>query len=84
MAEDPKNWTEHKAPDGRTYFYNSVTKVTRFYNFLGDLRVIPCRVKNWSVPPNAPALRSRLILVRLRPKIKKNSTYFFAKSIFDF
>ena len=23
---DPKNWSEHKAPDGRTYYYNSVTK----------------------------------------------------------
>jgi len=28
MAEDPKNWTEHKAPDSRTYFYNSVTKAS--------------------------------------------------------
>jgi len=26
MADDPKNWTEHKSPDGRTYFYNSTTK----------------------------------------------------------
>ena len=81
MAEDPKNWTEHKAPDGRTYFYNSVTKVTRFYIFLGGLRVIPCRVKNWTVP-KAPASGSRLTLVRLRPKIKKNATYLFLQSLF--
>ncbi|XP_054714571.1 pre-mRNA-processing factor 40 homolog B-like isoform X2 [Uloborus diversus] len=26
MAEKKSNWTEHKAPDGRTYFYNHVTK----------------------------------------------------------
>ena len=26
--DDPKNWSEHKAPDGRTYFYNSVTKAS--------------------------------------------------------
>ncbi|GFX51319.1 pre-mRNA-processing factor 40 homolog A [Trichonephila clavipes] len=24
--EKKSNWTEHKAPDGRTYFYNHVTK----------------------------------------------------------
>ena len=36
--------------------------------------------------PNFTVLRSRLILVRLRvrPTIKKNSSYFFDKSIFDF
>jgi len=28
MADDPKNWTEHKAPDGRFYFYNIVTKAS--------------------------------------------------------
>jgi len=28
MAEDPKNWTEHKAPDGRCYFYNTATKAS--------------------------------------------------------
>lgn len=22
----PTDWTEHKAPDGRSYYYNSVTK----------------------------------------------------------
>jgi len=26
MADDPKNWSEHKAPDGRVYFYNGTTK----------------------------------------------------------
>ena len=26
MAEEAKNWTEHRAPDGRTYYYNTVTK----------------------------------------------------------
>ena len=25
-AEDPSKWTGHKAPDGRTYYYNSTTK----------------------------------------------------------
>ena len=25
-AQDPSKWTEHKAPDGRTYYYNGVTK----------------------------------------------------------
>ena len=25
-AQDPSKWTEHKAPDGRTYYYNNVTK----------------------------------------------------------
>ena len=25
---DPANWSEHKAPDGRTYFYNTVTKAS--------------------------------------------------------
>ena len=28
MADDPANWSEHKAPDGRTYFYNTVTKAS--------------------------------------------------------
>ena len=28
MADDPANWSEHKAPDGRTYFYNNVTKAS--------------------------------------------------------
>ena len=28
MADEPTNWTEHKAPDGRTYFYNSSTKAS--------------------------------------------------------
>lgn len=23
-------WSEHKAPDGRTYFYNSITKVSHW------------------------------------------------------
>lgn len=26
VAEKKTDWTEHKAPDGRTYYYNSVTK----------------------------------------------------------
>lgn len=30
MADDPSNWTEHKAPDGRTYFYNGVTKASNW------------------------------------------------------
>lgn len=25
-ANQAEQWTEHKAPDGRTYYYNSVTK----------------------------------------------------------
>ena len=25
-SESPSKWTEHKAPDGRTYFYNSATR----------------------------------------------------------
>jgi hypothetical protein len=25
-AKSQSDWTEHKAPDGRTYYYNSVTK----------------------------------------------------------
>ena len=25
-AQDPSKWSEHKAPDGRTYYYNSATK----------------------------------------------------------
>ena len=25
-AQDPSKWSDHKAPDGRTYFYNCVTK----------------------------------------------------------
>ena len=25
-GEDKSDWSEHKAPDGRTYYYNSVTK----------------------------------------------------------
>lgn len=25
-ANPSEQWTEHKAPDGRTYYYNSVTK----------------------------------------------------------
>ena len=28
MADDPANWSEHKAPDGRIYFYNTVTKAS--------------------------------------------------------
>lgn len=28
--EADKVWTEHKAPDGRTYYYNSVTKESRW------------------------------------------------------
>jgi len=27
-SKNPVNWSEHKAPDGRTYFYNSVTKAS--------------------------------------------------------
>ena len=26
LSPQKSNWTEHKAPDGRTYFYNHVTK----------------------------------------------------------
>lgn len=26
MANQSSPWSEHKAPDGRTYYYNSVTK----------------------------------------------------------
>jgi pre-mRNA-processing factor 40 len=25
-TKPPSDWTEHKAPDGRSYYYNSVTK----------------------------------------------------------
>jgi pre-mRNA-processing factor 40 len=25
-SESPSKWTEHKAPDGRTYYYNSATR----------------------------------------------------------
>jgi pre-mRNA-processing factor 40 len=25
-GKNQSDWTEHKAPDGRTYYYNSVTK----------------------------------------------------------
>jgi len=25
-SESPEKWTEHKAPDGRTYFYNAATR----------------------------------------------------------
>ena len=28
--EADKLWTEHKAPDGRTYYYNSITKESRW------------------------------------------------------
>jgi len=28
MGDEAKDWSEHKAPDGRTYFYNSVTKAS--------------------------------------------------------
>lgn len=26
MANQSSPWSEHKAPDGRTYYYNSITK----------------------------------------------------------
>ena len=26
MSSETKLWTEHKAPDGRTYYYNNQTK----------------------------------------------------------
>lgn len=26
LAEKKSDWSEHKAPDGRTYYYNSITK----------------------------------------------------------
>lgn len=29
-AEDPANWSEHKAQDGRTYYHNKVTKVSTY------------------------------------------------------
>lgn len=25
-GENKRTWTEHKAPDGRTYYYNNLTK----------------------------------------------------------
>jgi hypothetical protein len=30
MQEKKTLWTEHKAPDGRTYFYNSISKESRW------------------------------------------------------
>jgi hypothetical protein len=30
LQEKKTLWTEHKAPDGRTYFYNSISKESRW------------------------------------------------------
>jgi len=35
--QEPKAWTEHKAPDGRTYYYNAETK-TSLWNKPDDLK----------------------------------------------
>lgn len=36
-------WTEHKAPDGRTYYYNNVTKESRWEK--PDVLKTPAEVK---------------------------------------
>lgn len=30
FGQPPQLWQEHRTPDGRSYFYNSVTKVTQW------------------------------------------------------
>lgn len=30
FGQPPQLWQEHRTPDGRSYFYNNVTKVTQW------------------------------------------------------